>query len=51
MRIYVFLFYKIKTMIDNLTLSMEYLLLAIGLIIVIVLYKNIMIMIILTKTK
>jgi hypothetical protein len=40
MRIYVFLFYKIKTMIDNLTLSMEYLLLAIGLIIVIVLYKK-----------
>ena len=39
MRIYVFLYYKIK-MINNLILSMEYLLLIIGLIIVIVLYKK-----------
>ena len=39
MRIYVFLYYKIK-MINNLILSMEYLLLIIGLIIAIVLYKK-----------
>lgn len=39
MRIYVFLYYKIK-MINNLILTMEYLLFAIGLIIVIVLYKK-----------
>jgi hypothetical protein len=39
MRIYVFLSYKIK-MINNLILTMEYLLLTIGLIIVIVLYKK-----------
>ncbi len=39
MRIYVFLYYKIK-MINNLILNMEYLLLLIGLIIIIVLYNK-----------